>query len=89
VRVYGDRERVEDPRERLAAIERRLSEAAAARAGLERHAWLVALLVDAGELVQGLLDDEWAARGGDDWTSPCSRASTALLRSLARAVCVS
>ncbi|HZS36954.1 MAG TPA: hypothetical protein VFF06_09010 [Polyangia bacterium] len=87
--VYGDRERVEDPRERLRAIERRLADAARAPAGLARHAQLVALLIDAGELAQGILDEEMAARGEDDWDSPAARALAALLISFGRAVCAS
>ena len=63
--VWGDQVRVEDPREKLACLEKALHEVADAPVGIERHALLVAALVEAGELVQGLADVLLLAAGHD------------------------
>src|SRR4051812_45501092 len=63
--VYGDQSRTENPRD----INKRLGEAlhriGQMPAGVERHAALVAALIDAGELAQGLADAQFADLGHD------------------------
>jgi hypothetical protein len=63
--VYGDQSRTENPRD----INKRLGEAlhriGQMPAGIERHAALVAALIDAGELAQGLADAQFADLGHD------------------------
>ena len=83
--VYGDREEAEDPRFKLARLEDRLEALAAHGQGLQRHARLVSGLIEAGELVQGLADQAFEARG-EDAPSPAADAAMALCMTLARAV---
>ncbi len=87
--VYGDAARVEDPRDRLAALAEALGRIPGMAAGIARHAALVAVLIDAGELAQGLADEAAfvAAAGRQDrCPSPAQAAAMALLMRLARAV---
>lgn len=83
--VYGDRDRVEDPRVVVVRIAAAYRKAAVERDGLSRHAMLVALFIEAAELAQGLADVEFAATGEDDCT-PCRDAAMAVVMELARAV---
>lgn len=57
--------------------------------GLARHAALVALLIEAGELAQGVADAAFAARGGRDERSPEADAAMALVSALAACVTTS
>lgn len=57
--------------------------------GLTRHAALVALLIEAGELAQGVADVAFAARGGRDDRSPEGDATMALVTALASCVVTS
>lgn len=82
--LYGDAERLEDPRAKLAAVRARLA-AAGQGEGLARHVVLVAALIEAGELAQGLADAEFDARGCDA-RSPRQDAAMGLCLKLARAV---
>lgn len=61
--VYGDQTRTADPRQLILAIERRLDAAERRRPGLEQHAALVATLVEAGRLQQGVADRLFAQAG--------------------------
>ena len=70
--VYGDAQRVEDPREKIAAIRAGLERLVAARPRIERHAILAGLLIEAGELEQGLLDDQLARNGEERQSSSLS-----------------
>jgi hypothetical protein len=63
--VYGDRTRPIDVRERLQGIEDLIGEPHAGAGGEER---LVLALLEAGELAQGLIDNDYAASGYDDIT---------------------
>jgi hypothetical protein len=63
--VYGDRVRACDPEAELAALRRGIERLDAAPPGLERHTGLVALLLAAGELAQGLADHAFAERAED------------------------
>lgn len=83
--VYGDRDRIEDPRVVVARIAAACPTAAAKPDGLIRHSLLVSLFIEAAELAQGLADAEFAALGEDDRT-PCRDAATAVVMELARAV---
>jgi hypothetical protein len=59
--VYGDHSASADPRERLTALAERLVAVGAMPAGIDRHAKLVGALVEAGQLLQGVADANWAA----------------------------
>ncbi|UKJ76322.1 hypothetical protein [Azospirillum brasilense] len=83
--VYGDRDRLEDPRVVVAQIAAACPTAAAKPGGLIRHALLVSLFIEAAELAQGLADAEFTALGEDDCT-PCRDAAMAVVMDLARAV---
>jgi hypothetical protein len=80
--VYGDAKRVEDPREKIAAIRAGLERLVAALPRIERHAILAELLIEAGELEQGLLDDQ-LARNGEERPSPLGEAASRLTRAAA------
>jgi hypothetical protein len=83
--VYGDHRRRECPAEKLGNLARALAEVEAMRPGLPRHAALVGLLVEAGELVQGLLDADFTEWRRDDAT-PLSEACARTLLAFGRAV---
>lgn len=83
--VYGDAKRVEDPREKIAAIRAGLDRLAITRPQIERHAILASLLIEAGELEQGLLDDQ-LARNGEERPSPVGEAAARLTRVAAEAL---
>ncbi|HEY3566422.1 MAG TPA: hypothetical protein VGP73_00715 [Thermoanaerobaculia bacterium] len=80
--VYGDAKRVEDPREKIAAIRAGLERLVTTRPRIERHAILAGLLIEAGELEQGLLDDQ-LARNGEERPSPVGEAAARLTRAVA------
>ncbi|HEY2295888.1 MAG TPA: hypothetical protein VGM86_34745 [Thermoanaerobaculia bacterium] len=80
--VYGDPKRVEDPRNKIAAIRAGLERLETARLPIERHATLVELLVEAGELEQGLLDRR-LAEDGEERPSPAGKAAARLTRAVA------
>jgi hypothetical protein len=54
--VYGDHSERADPRERLDRIAAQLGALPAQPAGIERHARLVGVLIEAGQLLQGVAD---------------------------------
>lgn len=89
--VFGDRERVREPRAAIAELRealRGLREVRRGRrgaAGVARHARLVGAFVEASELAQGLADAEAAARGMDG-RGPLGDGAMAVLLSLARAI---
>jgi hypothetical protein len=74
VLVYGDARRLEDPREKAEAIRRGVERWRIATLPIERHAILAELLVEAGELEQGLLDARLA----------CEEAASRLTRAVAK-----
>lgn len=86
--VYGERRRTLTPFELLRAIEARLVGLEHVFPGIERHGRLVGALIEAGQLLQGIADAEFEARGGDA-PSPAQDAATALVMHLARAVAAS
>lgn len=86
--VYGDHPRVVRPAEAVAALGRRLGEVEALGPGLGRHAAWVALLLEAGELAQGLCDAIFAERRRDE-TSTLTRACEELVLALGRGVVAS
>jgi hypothetical protein len=83
--VYGDHEREVRPAEVLAALRKRLRQMEALPPGIDRHAVLVSLLIEAGELAQGLLDADFAERRRDEWGTR-SAACLELPLTLARAL---
>ncbi len=86
--VYRDRVRLERPTELLERLAQGLDRVESARPGMERHGRLVALLLEAGELAQGLLDSVFR-QCGEDGHDPVGRASLDLTLELARAVWIS
>jgi hypothetical protein len=80
--VYGDAKRVEDPREKAAAIRVGLERLVTTRSRIERHAILAELLIEAGELEQGILDAQLAAYG-EERPSPLGEAASRLTRAVA------
>lgn len=83
--VYGDPEREVRPAEVLAALRKRVRQMEALPPGLDRHAVLVSLLIEAGELAQGLLDADFAGRRRDEWgarSAACLELPLALARAL-------
>src|SRR4051794_22421898 len=72
--VYGDARRREDPRQKALAIRRGLKRWRIATLPIERHAILSEVLVEAGELEQGLLDARLA----------CEEAASRLTRAVAK-----
>ncbi|MBP0444190.1 hypothetical protein J8J14_05310 [Roseomonas sp. SSH11] len=83
--LYGDLPRHEEPCAVLAALREALQRIRHLPAGLDRHAALVATLIRAGELAQGLADAAFQARGMDA-ASPAADAAMALVTELARHV---
>jgi hypothetical protein len=69
--VYGERSREVDTKELVARLVRKAVALAKTRPGLHQHLDLVRLLVDAGELMQGVADTEDEAEGyaaqGQSW----------------------
>src|SRR4051812_2031524 len=63
--VYGDQTRTENPRDAISSLGEALRRLARMPAGVERHTALVAALIDAGELAQGLADAQFADLGHD------------------------
>jgi hypothetical protein len=63
--VYGDIEATEAVGDKLASIQAILAEASRLPPGVERHAALVTAFISTSELVQGLIDAEFQARGFD------------------------
>jgi hypothetical protein len=86
--VYGDAKRIEDPREKIAAIRAGLERLVTARPRIERHAILAGLLIEAGELEQGLLDGQ-LARNGEERPSPVGEAASRLTRAVAEGLLLS
>lgn len=84
--VYGDREEAADPRQRVTEINRQIDAVELMPAGIERHARLVAALIEGGQLLQGIADAEFAELCRDRWALATDALSAALVK-LARAVC--
>lgn len=83
--VYGDHPRALAPAEVLRTLKVRLRRLAPLPRGLERHAELVTLFIEAGVLAQGLIDADAEAEGGDE-AGPRSQAWLALAMELAKLV---
>jgi len=79
--VYGDRSRTVAPLALLLEIEGRLA-AARDSDGIPRRDRLTRVLIDAGELAQGVADAEFDAAGEDD-VSPAAEATMALAAAIA------
>lgn len=86
--VYGDIERSEAPAAVATEVDRRLQAVRAMEPGIARHQALVAAFIRAAELVQGVADADFAARGMDA-PSPAQAAGSALLVTLAKAIMAS
>ena len=83
--VYGDTARTEDPRRKLVLLDASLCALSAMPPGIARHSALVAAMIEAGELAQGIADAAFAERGCDG-PSPAADAAMALLARVAEAV---
>lgn len=86
--VFGDLATRESARTALASVFARFRAAMGERAGLDRHAALVAAYIEASRIAQGCVDAEFAQAQADSLT-PLHIASVAALRALARVVAVS
>lgn len=86
--VYGDSHRSVAVADSLASI-RALAAEADRTAGLARHDALVAALIEAGALAQGVADAGFAARGEVDDLDPAAEAALAIARVLAAEVAAS
>ena len=84
--VYGDREEGADPSRRVREINRQIDVAGRMPPGVERHAQLVAALIDAGRLLQGIADSDFAEHCRDRRT-PATDVLSAFLLQLGGAVC--
>ena len=80
--VYGDSKRVEDPREKAARIRAGIEGMVSSNLRIERHAILTGLLVEAGELEQGLLD-HFLQIHGEERPSQVGEAAAGLTRAVA------
>ncbi len=87
--VYGDRTRIASTREVLAGLRDDLARAAALGPGLQRHSRLIAALIDAGQLVQGLADAFFHRNGSHDDKSAHVQATLSLVQALAGACALS
>lgn len=83
--VYGDHERVVDPRTEWASCIARGQALHGGKAGIERHQRLVRLFVAMSGVVQGLADAAFAATGADAH-GPLAAAGLDALRATARAI---
>ena len=86
--VYGDAKRVEDPREKAARIRAGLAGLESAALPIERRALLAEMLVEAGELEQGLRDHQLVLHG-EERPSPLGEAAGRLTRAVAGALLAS
>jgi hypothetical protein len=80
--VYGDPQRAEDPRSLIAKLSADCLRLHYTR-GVEQRELATRLLIEAGELAQGLLDHEFQRVGYDEWT-PLARSCAALILPLGR-----
>ncbi|HEX5715902.1 MAG TPA: hypothetical protein VF179_07065 [Thermoanaerobaculia bacterium] len=83
--VYGDLRRDEDTEAKVERIRSGLAALEGMAPGIERHAEIVELLVEAGELEQGLLDDQLEMLGRERPT-PLGQLSADLTRGIAEAL---
>lgn len=81
--VYGDVVRAESAALRLARLRDMLRDAAARPRGIARHGALIAALIEAGELAQGIADLRFEAAGERDRRSPEADAAMTLVMALA------
>ncbi|HEY0014543.1 MAG TPA: hypothetical protein VGB79_17005 [Allosphingosinicella sp.] len=86
--VYGDRSEQVDPAALLSELRSELRHLAEAPPGLARHGRLVAALVEAGRLHQGLADADFAICGADRRCEAADEIGRFVFR-LAHAVCAS
>jgi hypothetical protein len=83
VLVYGDARRIEEPRRKAEAIRTGLEGLTSPLPASERHALLAGLLIEAGELEQGLRDAELAEHG-EERPGRAGEAASRLTREVAR-----
>jgi hypothetical protein len=84
--VYGDAIRRETVESKLANVRRYVTSAEAGEPWIVRHGFLVAALIEAGELTQGVADNAFEARGRKDSPVPEAAAAMELTLTLARLV---
>ena len=83
--VYGDGTRVENTEEKIEGIRQGLAGLGERRPGIELHAAITGLLIETGELEQGLLDDQ-LERIGRERPTPISQSAAQLTRGVAEAL---
>ena len=84
--VYGDRQELAEPEQRIREINRAIDAVERMPAGIERHAQLVAALIEAGQLLQGIADAGFAEHCRDERTA-ATDALSAFVLELGAAVC--
>ena len=84
--VYGDHHETAQPDERLSALSEQLARISQAAPGIQRHALLVAALMDCGALLQGVADADFDQVRQDRRTR-ATDALTESLCALARCLC--
>jgi len=87
--VYGDRTRFATTGEVLAGLHDDLARVAALGPGLQRHGRLIAALIEAGQLAQGLADAGFRRDGNRDRPSHTVQTAMSLVRVLAAQCAVS
>ena len=84
--VYGDRSERVDPRARLTQIEQKVRAISVLPQDAARHSALRDVLIDAGRLLQGVADADFAVAGCDRW-SPATIVIADLLQAIAGEFC--
>ena len=84
--VYGDRSQIAKTAERLAEIDQQLAAIRGMPAGVPSHSKLVSLLIESGQLLQGIVDADFASVGQDRRTVQSDRLG-AFVHALAQCVC--
>jgi hypothetical protein len=82
--VYGDAVRHETAADKLLRLRALLERVAGLESGVERHGAIVAALIEAGELAQGVADEHYRSAGECDIGSPAERVCMALTMALAQ-----
>ncbi len=84
--VYGDHKEIADPQEVLARLRERIDRVSPMGPGLDRHAGLVGILIEAGQLLQGIADAEFAEQGEDNRSHTTEEFGNFVLQ-LSKSVC--
>jgi hypothetical protein len=84
--VYGDHDQTGDPRQMWEMLRRDAAAVWGMSGGIDRHAKLVGLLIEAGRMLQGVADAEFDEVGFDR-RSTATTAISSVMQSIADAIC--